>query len=89
MDSTFNFLLCSTVFSCTLEVQEVHYYCSVEVVTIKFHPSVYFALLGKIDSPFCLQNFLFFWLPILLKILLANFVKAYILFCMHIFSLSI
>ena len=27
--------------------------------TIKFHPSAYFALLGKIDSPFCLQNCLF------------------------------
>ena len=67
------FLLCVTVFSCTLEVQEVR---SVEVFTIKFHPSAYFALLGKIYSPFCLLNCLFFWLPILLKILLANFVKA-------------
>ena len=55
-----NFLLDDTVFSCTLEVQEVYYYyCSVEVFTIKFHPSAYFALLGKIDSPFCLQNCLF------------------------------
>ena len=54
-----NFLLRGTVFSCTLEVQEVHYYCSVEVFTIKCHPSAYFALLGKIDSPFCLQNCLF------------------------------
>ena len=54
-----NFLLCGTVFSCTLEVQEVRYYCSVEVFTIKFHPSAYFALLGKTDSPFCLQNCLF------------------------------
>ena len=43
----------------------------IEVFTIKFHPA-YFALLSKIDSPFCLQNCLFFWLPILLKILLAN-----------------
>ena len=31
------------------------YYCSVEVFTI----AAYFALLGKIDSPFCLQNCLF------------------------------
>ena len=54
-----NLLLRGTVFSCTLEVQQVHYYCSVEVFTIKFHPSAYFALLGKIDSPFCLQNCLF------------------------------
>ena len=38
------FLLCGTVFSCTLEVQEIR---SVEVFTIKFHPA-YFALLGKI-----------------------------------------
>ena len=30
-----------------------------EVFTIKFHPSAYFALLGKIYSPFCLQNCLF------------------------------
>ena len=44
------FLLCVTVFSCTLEVQEVR---SVEVFTIKFHPSAYFAFLGKIYSPFC------------------------------------
>ena len=50
------FFLCGTVFSCTLEVQEVR---SVEVFTIKFHPSAYFALLGKIYSPFCLQNCLF------------------------------
>ena len=42
-------LLCGTAFSCTLEVQEVR---SVEVFTIKFHSSAYFALLGKIDSPF-------------------------------------
>ena len=54
-----NFLLRGTVFSCTLEVQEVHYYCSVEVFPIKFHPFAYLALLGKIDSPFCLQNCLF------------------------------
>ena len=54
-----NFLLCGTVFSCSLGVQEVHYYCSVEVFTIKFHPSAYFALLGKVDSPFCLQNCLY------------------------------
>ena len=46
------YLLCGTVFSCTLEVQKVR---SVEVFTIKFHPA-YFALLGKIYSPFCLQN---------------------------------
>ena len=58
------YLLCGTVFSCTLEVQEVR---SVEVFTIKFHPSAYFALLDKIDSPFCLQNCLFLWLPILLN----------------------
>ena len=45
------FLLCVTVFTCTLEVQEVR---SVEVFTIKFHLSAYFALLGKIYSPFCL-----------------------------------
>ena len=45
------FLFCGTVFSCTLEVQEVR---SVEVFAIKFHSSDYFALLGKIDSPFCL-----------------------------------
>ena len=41
------FLLCCTVFSCTLEVQEVR---SVELFTIKFHHlPTYFALLGKID----------------------------------------
>ena len=50
------FLLCSIVFSTTLEVQEVR---SVEMFTIKFHFSAYFILLGKIDSPFCLQNCLF------------------------------
>ena len=50
------FLLCGTVFSCTLEVQEVH---SVEVFTIKFHLFASFALLGKIYSTFCLQNCLF------------------------------
>ena len=53
------FLLCGTVFSCTLEVQEVR---SVEVFTIKFHHSAYFALLGKIDSLFCLQNCLFLFI---------------------------
>ena len=53
---TLKFLLCGTVFSCTLEVQEVH---SVEVFTIKFHPSAYFALLGKIYGPFWMQNCLF------------------------------
>ena len=45
------FVLFGTVFSCTLEVQEVH---SVEVFTIKCHSSAYFALLGKIYNPFCL-----------------------------------
>ena len=39
------FLLCVTIFSCTLEVQEVR---SVEVFTIKFHLSASFCLLGKI-----------------------------------------
>ena len=41
-----NFLLRGTVFSCTLEVQEVHYYCSVEVFTIKFHPSAFFCFVN-------------------------------------------
>ena len=68
-----NFLLCGTVFSCTLEVQEVR---SVEVFIIKFHSSAYFALLGKLTAHFACRIANFFRLPILLKFLLANFVKA-------------
>ena len=45
--------------ACTLKVQEVHYYCSVEMFTITLHPSAYFALLGKIDGLFCFQKCLF------------------------------
>ena len=45
-----NFLLCGLYLAaCTPEAQEVHYYCSVQVFTIEFHPSAYFASLDKID----------------------------------------
>ncbi len=66
-----------TVFSCTLEVQEVRYYCSVEMFTIKFHPSAYFALLGKIDSSVCLQNCLFLLAAYFAQNSASKFGKAY------------
>ena len=63
-----------TVCHHTLEVHEVR---SVEVFTIKFHPA-YFTLLGKIDSPFCLQNCLFLLAAYFAQNYDGNFVKAYI-----------
>ena len=53
-DGTLTFY-CAVLYLATLR-KFVISYCSVEVFTIKLHPSAYSALLGKIDSPFCLQN---------------------------------
>ena len=53
----------------------VHYYCSVEVFIKTFNPT-YFAFLVKFTAHFACRIAYFFSLPILLKILLANFVKA-------------
>ena len=72
-----NYLLRGTVFSCTLEVQEVHYYCSVQDSVHKKNFILLPILLCwvKFTAHFACRIAYFFWLPILLKILLANFVK--------------
>ena len=64
------------VYSCTQEVQDVHYYCSVEVF-IKNLILPILLFLVKCTAHFACIIAYFFSLPILLKILLANFVKAY------------
>ena len=66
-------------------MQEVR---SVELFTIKFH-SVYFTLLGKIDSSFFLHYCLFSWLPVSLKILLAIIVKSYMVYIANVCPLLI
>ena len=63
------------VYSCTQEVQDVHYYCSVEVF-IKNLILPILLFLVKCTAHFACTIAYFFSLPILLKILLANFVKA-------------
>ena len=63
------------VYSCTQEVQDVHYYCSVEVFIKNFIlPILLFSV--KCTAHFACIIAYFFSLPILLKFLLANFVKA-------------
>ena len=58
------YLLCGTIFSCTLEVQEVR---SVEVFTIKFHPSAYLLCWVKFTAHFACKIAYLFSLPILLN----------------------
>ena len=70
------FLLHGTAFSCTQEVQDVSSLLLLNrSVHKKFHPT-YFAFLVKFTAHFACRIAYFFSLPILLKILLANFVKA-------------
>ena len=57
---------CMYIYSCTQEVQDVHYYCSVEVFIKKFDPA-YFAFFGKMYSPFCLHNCLFLFTAYIAK----------------------
>ena len=71
-ESTY-FLLRGT--ACTQEVQDVLYYCSVEVF-IKNLILPILLFLVKCTAHFACIIADFFSLPILLKILLANFVKA-------------
>ena len=66
---------CMYIYSCTQEVQDVHYYCSVEVL-IKNLILPILLFLVKCTAHFACIIAYFFSLPILLKILLANFVKA-------------
>ena len=70
------FLLHDTAFSCTQEYRTfVHYYCSVEVFIKNFIlPILLFFV--KFTAHFACRIAYFFSLPILLKIQLANFVKA-------------
>ena len=70
------FLLSGTAFSCTQECRTfVHYYCSVEVFIKNFILPILLFLV-KCTAHFACIIAYFFSLPILLKILLANFVKA-------------
>ena len=57
-------------------MQDVHYYCSVEVL-IKNLILPILLFFVKCTAHFACIIAYFFSLPILLKILLANFVKAY------------
>ena len=67
-----------TAFSCTQEVQDVHSLLLLSrSIHKKIHPT-YFAFLVKFRAHFACRIAYFFSLPILLKILLANFVKAYL-----------
>ncbi len=68
---------CCIVFSCTLKVQEVCLLLLSRGVHNKISSFCLFCFVGKIDSPFCLQNCLFLLATHYAHILLANFVKAY------------
>ena len=72
------FLLRGTACSCTQEVQDIRSLLLLSrSVHKKFHPT-YFAFFVKFTAHFACRIAYFFSLPILLKILLANFVKAYL-----------